>query len=449
MTDFWCGNWWMMMAGSSPRQQWMTVTIPGTGVPGMETTCCANSSARHVTSETLWVGAPLPCSPSMRSCYSTFGGQILDAFWARDAGTIPKTVSEIKRMERSAVEFDLGDLSPVMGPFPTRDVQGMRYAVAMLDRSNDKGTYESRVQPETYRKQQAALTNIYQASVEGIGDTLGVKGEQKMWVSNSPHHSLWYGSFMKGLKFRTGAVVKQDKAITIEVLKAALEILEERREAATTPVERMKASRMGAWCVGGFTTGLRGEEHLIVELAGTARSMRHLEPSTRRQAYWYFHLSGKTKNNREQGNSLKVPAVDVTKGSQLEAGKWVKRCIEDLRACGFSQGCMFSTRNGAKSRLADFTDEFMEVLEAVQDRHPDLIPPDLDVRKEYGILRSLRRGVSSHAMNMKVDAALVNMIHRWRDKKDAKKSKQPQSMLHRYTDLEALLPTLLRYSRAL
>ena len=90
----------------------------------------------------------------------------------------------------------------------------------------------------------------------------------------------------------------------------------------------------------------------------------------------------------------------------------------------------------------------MEALEAVQERHPDLIPPDLDVRKEYGILRSLRRGVSSHAINMKVDAELVNMIHRWRDKKDSK-TKQPKSMLHRYTDLEALLPTLLRYSRAL
>jgi hypothetical protein len=34
---------------------------------------------------------------------------------------------------------------------------------------------------------------------------------------------------------------------------------------------------MGAWFIGGFCTGLRGEEMLLIELAGTANSLIHVE----------------------------------------------------------------------------------------------------------------------------------------------------------------------------
>jgi hypothetical protein len=33
---------------------------------------------------------------------------------------------------------------------------------------------------------------------------------------------------------------------------------------------------MGAWIIGDFCAGLRGEELLLIEFAGTARSLKHL-----------------------------------------------------------------------------------------------------------------------------------------------------------------------------
>jgi hypothetical protein len=42
-----------------------------------------------------------------------------------------------------------------------------------------------------------------------------------------PTHQFWFSRFMMGLKRRTGQVVKQDKAITIEVPLCMQQILEE------------------------------------------------------------------------------------------------------------------------------------------------------------------------------------------------------------------------------
>ena len=59
---------------------------------------------------------------------------------------------------------------------------------------------------------------------------------------------------------------------------------------------------------------------------------------------------------------------------------------------------------------------------------------------------SERRGSAAHAMNMKVREAVVNAVNRWRKHF---KSDNPSLPMHQhYSKLEALMPTLLDYSRA-
>ena len=41
-------------------------------------------------------------------------------------------------------------------------------------------------------------------------------------------------------------------------------------------MEGKRIAEMGAWFIGGFCTGLRGEEMLLIKLAGTANSLSHL-----------------------------------------------------------------------------------------------------------------------------------------------------------------------------
>jgi hypothetical protein len=62
----------------------------------------------------------------------------------------------------------------------------------------------------------------------------------------------------------------QDEAITIEVLHAVESILESKWNQAGRPDVKKRVAEMGAWFIAGFCSGLRGEEMLLIKLAGTA-----------------------------------------------------------------------------------------------------------------------------------------------------------------------------------
>jgi hypothetical protein len=78
-----------------------------------------------------------------------------------------------------------------------------------------------------------------------------------------------------------------------------------------------------------------------------------------------------------------------------------------------------------------------------------LISKDIDVRAEYGILRSTRRGVTAHARHMEVSTELVNVVNQWRAELDSATGNPRLDMADVYTTLKALLPTILPYSRSL
>ena len=61
---------------------------------------------------------------------------------------------------------------------------------------------------------------------------------------------------MSGLKRRTGEVVKQDKALTIDLLTSVVDLLEEKWLTATAPKERLKIAQTAVWYLGGFCTAL-------------------------------------------------------------------------------------------------------------------------------------------------------------------------------------------------
>jgi len=96
--------------------------------------------------------------------------------------------------------FKFPSLAPSMGPFPLEDTWGMKIAVAVLDRSFDSGLYEATVQFETFQKLRAAVTNVSQAGVGGLGDVIGAYERNRTWISNVPIHSMWFATrFMRGL----------------------------------------------------------------------------------------------------------------------------------------------------------------------------------------------------------------------------------------------------------
>jgi hypothetical protein len=125
----------------------------------------------------------------------------------------------------------------------------------------------------------------------------------------------------------------------------------------------------------------------------------------------------------------------------------VKRLVETLHGMGHRSGQLFC-RKLATPKLHEFEDDWFKVLEKVQATTAH-IDDDLEVREAYGIGRTERRGVTAHARNMDVSTDLLNAVNCWRKEATSATGNPRLDMVDVYMTLEALLPTVLRFSRAL
>jgi hypothetical protein len=186
---------------------------------------------------------------------------------------------------------------------------------------------------------------------------------------------------------------------------------------------------------------------LIMELARTTNSLINLQSSPSRPAPRFcFEVNGPTKGYGDQGAKLKIPCAGITK-TRLSPGQWAERFIGVWRASGIMCGFLFSKHRGRRSCLSNFKEEFLELIEEVQGRRPDLTETSLNVREEHGIWRSLRRGITLHAINQRVPKTLANQINWWRNEQEGIACGRDMSNV--YAMLDVLIPTLLRYYLAL
>ena len=201
---------------------------------------------------------------------------------------------------------------------------------------------------------------------------------------------------------------------------------------------------LGTWMIGGFCTGVRGEEKLWFELAGTLTSLIYLtNPGPNLPPHFEFFLSGPTKDNRNSGVKMQIPCCAVT-ASGLTPGFFVQRQCALMQELG-KTGRLFQ-KNLAQPKLSEFEEDYFSLLEAVQNSRPDLIDPSVSVRDVYGLERTERRGATSHAINQGLSKDLINLVNRWRVEFN---STGPQyEMIDNYARIDHLKPTLLRYSGA-
>jgi hypothetical protein len=162
----------------------------------------------------------------------------LNAFWCRATSTVKANLRAAIRMELTADTYGMGSITPPMGPFPLDDSVGMKAAIAVLDRSLDPGIYSECVQWGTFRKTRSAVTNISQAGVSGLQDSVGAYERKHIWISTVATHQFWFSRFITGVHLRVGEIRKPDELITIDVLHEIHKILEREWSRSTTMVER-------------------------------------------------------------------------------------------------------------------------------------------------------------------------------------------------------------------
>jgi hypothetical protein len=264
--------------------------------PGQATISWSPSSVRFAISE-------MSCGAT-RSEYLSRDQEIpefmrranLDAFWSWESSTVKSNLGKAMRIERTAFRLGMPSMTPHMGPWPLEDSQGMSAALAVLDRSLDKGKYKTTVQWDTFRRSKLAITNISQAAVGGLENSVGAYERSRMWIWGSVTHKFWFARFMSGVHKRVGQVRKPDKELTIDVIHAVDKLLETEWQSARRSDEKKKIAEMGAWFIGGFCTGLRGKEMILIELARTANSLVHMDDV--KHAHFLFVVSGWTKANQ-------------------------------------------------------------------------------------------------------------------------------------------------------
>jgi len=369
----------------------------------------------------------------------------LDAFWARESSTVKKNLGILIRAEQCFNRLAIPSATPNLGPFPLEDTFGMKAAIAVLDKSLDKGVYERFVQWETFRKTRSAITNAHQASADGLGDTVGAYERSRVWISNVATHSFWYTRFMTGLHKRVGEVVKPDWPVPIAVMQYIDRGLNRLWSHESDLATKKRIAEMGAWFVVGFCIGLRGEEMLLIELSGTAESLRFLEDAI--EPHFVVRVKGRTKGSLIAGGGFEIPCVAETGVSKLKPGRWIRRLVGLIHQEGRMNGKLFQ-RSLRVPRLLEFEEDFFDVLISVQNT-TDLIEDGVDLREKAGIFRSLRRGLTSHAINMEVPPDLIKAVNRWRQESKGNGSKGTYEMIDHYAELGTLKPTFLRFSKAL
>jgi hypothetical protein len=97
----------------------------------------------------------------------------LDAFWSRETSTVGENLQEARQMERMAMRLGLPSITPPLGLWALEDNLGMKAAIAILDRSLDKGAYKDTVQWDTFWRAMSMVTNISQAMVGCLEDSVG------------------------------------------------------------------------------------------------------------------------------------------------------------------------------------------------------------------------------------------------------------------------------------
>jgi len=116
---------------------------------------------------------------------------------------------------------------------------------------------------------------------------------------------------------------------------------------------------------------------------------------------------------------------------------------------GRYNGPAFCDKDGGVARFCDFKATFIEMLERVQARHPDVFAPGERISKTHGISWSLRKGSNTEAKAANVLQPDIDAMNCWQKVEQAA-GRQPSFNMHEhYLEVRMMLRTLLCHPQAL
>jgi hypothetical protein len=138
--------------------------------------------------------------------------------------------------------------------------------------------------------------------------------------------------------------------------------------------------------------------------------------------------------------------VSATTASGLKPLEWTDRLLGVLDQVGATYDWLFHTSDGAQRSMSSFEEHFYEQLLEIQALQNSPIDENLDLIEEYHLARSFWRGATTHAQNQGVSQPDINWVNHWGI---GKEQVVTGPMLVVYSEKKQMVPTFLRFSRAL
>jgi hypothetical protein len=379
----------------------------------------------------------------------------LDALWSRERSTVRANRLQGKMwisVSESAGWTDHG--LPKRGPYPVEDTFGMQAAVNLLLRSRSVGINSRTIQYETTRKLRSFLSNFVHTTFDGHGDTFMSEDGNGGTVSRSPTNSPWFKRFMRGRHKRMGDVWIPDRALLKQEFMYCVMLLEEDWACYSNANDvggKSRTALVATMMLAGWFAALRGEEIVRVDVG---QMRKHWVESTmlKEAPHIPLMLSGRFK--REVGETVFCQPLAMESKSGIKIGQWFWRALEMLAAQDVTSGPMFRVMGKEvgtfkRATTADLNPNFIDLLERVRKRWSNVFGQEVNIRKEFSIGRSLQRGVTAEAQNVGIPKEVIEANNRWRKHARSKGSTPGMTMMERYSDAKASVPTLVRFSSEL
>ncbi len=375
----------------------------------------------------------------------------LDMMWSKEKSTVNSNLLAYKAYCSILATWQMDPENLARGPYPVEDTMGVRTAIAMLRKSQMPGrNAEDHQQFDSIRKLRTALFNVNQSSALETSRALNFQGDggKIFKLNGAGTQSIIFNLFSRGLEKRMGRMVKQDTPLSIQILAEILRNLDGILEDEVSSVyETRKATMLGAYLIIGYTAALRGGEVFLMEATSLCAMIdegRHF-----RKPFVLIPLMGRFKNETGERNVL-LPLIGTTT-SGLPVRKWTDRLANVLKAEGRhigSPGPAICRDNGFVISYSEMNYLFHKELEGVQQRRRDLIPSDVDVAEHWNIYRSIRRGATVRATELKFGETCIDMNNRWR-KSQTVRRRPNLKMREIYLDIKCTINTHLGFSEKL
>lgn len=396
--------------------------------------------------------APEPASQSDQQLLQYIRRVNLDGMWSRSPSTVANVKYNFKRIMKLNIELGLDHNFPAIGPWPLEDGVGFQLAIAQLRFSQRSGKNEvSHLQFDTIRKLRTAFNHVHEVTPGAHeGPTFSFRDMMGRAYINSSCQTQCrlYLKFVGGMLARMGRQTKPNIALDYKILHIILQMFQDEIVSeVATPERKRWLICCGTLLLVGFVLSLRGPECFMVEAHGLMSHNHYGTEADEEIPFVVIPLLGKFKN--EDGERWHLMLSVSKTASGFEVRKWIDALVEVLQAENNLSGPAFCHPNGQMVRALDVDLEFHAMLERVQEESPHLIEPGIDVRESFSIFRSLRRGSTSRATELKLDETVVNLHNRWRSVDYLGGQRSQRNMRDYYTSIRLTRTARLAYSSKL